>query len=434
MDFNTIFHKFSSAISTIGQTILPQAKLKSGHNVNAQDIRVDTLPYIGIADKYTKLLHYYKANAELGRNYTGWYVNKVWNDRIRYICPNISSEYTLVPTDDVDRTTWRVKCGNKFQTGFIAPTDVLNECDGTLSEGYEIRIYRAPIDGNKNIDILQNNGKWKFDYYAGILTFDADFVPPSDIKVLYLQAFQYIGRTVSTLEAGITARLNAMSELISSNIAELTTSIDIVNTNISGITTDINTINTNMSNIQQNTTGLSAAIDDAIDDANARLSSAVDSITSGMLVIQPYEFTTQQLKYPSSIVEENGYRLGTYSITIPGFCFSVEAQIMDLSGIYSTPLETVIVDSKYINDEDDPKKGSTILQIRLDTNFENGGYFPKISYMGSEPSVDNGKASNSRYYRRFVANSFMYKKGDGLVKLPLKENINGKWEEVKQNN
>lgn len=419
MDFNTIFHKFSSAISTIGQTILPQAKLKSGHNVNAQDIRVDTLPYIGIADKYTKLLHYYKANAELGRNYTGWYVNKVWNDRIKYICPNISSEYTLVPTDDADRTTWRVKCGNKFQTGFIAPTDVLNECDGTLSEGYEIRIYRTPIDGNKNIDILQNNGKWKFDYYAGILIFDADFVPPSDIKVLYLQAFQYIGRTVSTLEAGINARLNAMSELISSNIAELTASIDIVNTNISGITTDINTINTNMSNIQQNTIGLSAAIDDAIDDANARLSSAVDSITSGMLVIQPYEFTTQQLTYPSSIIEENGYRLGIYSITVPGFCFSVEAQIMDLSGRYSTPLETIIVDSKYIN-------GATILQIRLDTALLSGNdYFPMLSYNGQLPQIDNGKISN-RYYRRFVANSFMYKKGDGLVKLPLKE--------IKQNN
>ena len=67
-----------------------------------------------------------------------------------------------------------------------------------------------------------------------------------------------------------------------------------------------------------------------------------------MLVIQPYEFTTQQLTYPTSIIEENGYRLGIYSITIPGFCFSVEAQIMDLSGIYSTPLETIIVDSKYI--------------------------------------------------------------------------------------
>lgn len=432
MDFNTIFHKFSSAISTIGQTILPQAKLKSGHNVNAQDIRVDTLPYIGIADKYTKLLHYYKANTELGRNYTGWYVNKVWSDRIRYICPNISSEYTLVPTDDADRTTWRVKCGNKFQTGFIAPTDVLNECDGTLSEGYEIRIYRTPIDGNKNIDILQNNGKWKFDYYAGILTFDADFVPPLDIKVLYLQAFQYIGRTVSTLEAGINARLNAMSELISSNIAELTTSIDIVNTNISGITTDINTINTNMSNIQQNTSGLSAAIDDAIDDANARLSSAVDSITNGMLVIQPYEFTTQQLKYPTSIIEENGYKLGTYSITVPGFCFSVEAQIKavpsrpELAGT-GTTLETIIVDSKYIN-------GSTILQIRLDTALLSGNnYFPMLSYNGQLPQIDNGKASN-RYYRRFVANSFMYKKGDGLVKLPLKEKINGKWEEIKQNN
>jgi hypothetical protein len=156
MDFNTIFHKFSSAISTIGQTILPQAKLKSGHNINAQDIRVDTLPYIGIADKYTKLLHYYKANEELKRPYTGWYVNKVWSDRIKYICPNTLSKYVLVPVDDIDRTTWRVKCGNKFQTGFIAPTDILNECDGTLSEGYEIRIYRTPIDGNgnKNIDIL----------------------------------------------------------------------------------------------------------------------------------------------------------------------------------------------------------------------------------------------------------------------------------------
>ena len=412
MDFNTIFHKFSSAISTIGQTILPQAKLKSGHNVNAQDIRVDTLPYIGIADKYTKLLHYYKANEELKRPYTGWYVNKVWSDRIKYICPNTLSKYVLVPVDDIDRTTWRVKCGNKFQTGFIAPTDILNECDGTLSEGYEIRIYRTPVDGNKNIDILQNNGKWKFDYYAGILTFDSDFVPPSDIKVLYLQAFQYIGRTVSTLEKGINARLSAMSDLISSSINDMTMAIDSINSNISGITTDISTINTNISNIQQDTDDLSNTLSTAIEDANQQLSSAVDTITAGMLIIQPYEFTTQQLTYPSAIVEENGYKLGTYSITVPGFCFNVEAQIMDLSGKYYMPLETVIVDSKYVS-------GSTILQIRLDTDFISGGYFPRISYMGSEPKNDNGKASE-RYYRRFVANSFEYKTGDGIVKLPEK--------------
>lgn len=412
MDFNTIFHKFSSAISTIGQTILPQAKLKSGHNVNAQDIRVDTLPYIGIADKYTKLLHYYKANEELKRPYTGWYVNKVWSDRIKYICPNTLSKYVLVPVDDIDRTTWRVKCGNKFQTGFIAPTDILNECDGTLSEGYEIRIYRTPVDGNKNIDILQNNGKWKFDYYAGILTFDSDFVPPSDIKVLYLQAFQYIGRTVSTLEKGINARLSAMSDLISSSINDMTMAIDSINSNISGITTDISTINTNISNIQQDTNDLSNTLSTAIEDANQQLSSAVDTITAGMLIIQPYEFTTQQLTYPSAIVEENGYKLGTYSITVPGFCFNVEAQIMDLSGKYYMPLETVIVDSKYVS-------GSTILQIRLDTDFISGGYFPRISYMGSEPKNDNGKASE-RYYRRFVANSFEYKTGDGIVKMPEK--------------
>ena len=412
MDFNTIFHKFSSAISTIGQTILPQAKLKSGHNINAQDIRVDTLPYIGIADKYTKLLHYYKANEELKRPYTGWYVNKVWSDRIKYICPNTLSKYVLVPVDDIDRTTWRVKCGNKFQTGFIAPTDILNECDGTLSEGYEIRIYRTPVDGNKNIDILQNNGKWKFDYYAGILTFDSDFVPPSDIKVLYLQAFQYIGRTVSTLEKGINARLSAMSELISSSINDMTMAIDSINSNISEITTDISTINTNISNIQQDTDDLSNTLSTAIEDANQQLSSAVDTITAGMLIIQPYEFTTQQLTYPSTIVEENGYKLGIYSITVPGFCFNVEAQIMDLSGKYYMPLETVIVDSKYVS-------GSTILQIRLDTDFIDGGYFPRISYMGSEPKNDNGKASE-RYYRRFVANSFEYKTGDGIVKLPEK--------------
>jgi hypothetical protein len=73
-----------------------------------------------------------------------------------------------------------------------------------------------------------------------------------------------------------------------------------------------------------------------------------------MLIIQPYEFTTQQLTYPSSIIEENNYKLGTYSITVPGFCFNVEAQIMDLSGKYYMPLETVIVDSKYVS-------GSTIL-------------------------------------------------------------------------
>lgn len=414
MDFNTIFHKFSSAISTIGQTILPQAKLKSGHNVNAQDIRVDTLPYIGIADKYTKLLHYYKANEELKRPYTGWYVNKVWSDRIKYICPTTLSKYILIPVDDIDRTTWRVKCGNKFQTGFIAPTDILNECDGTLSEGYEIRIYRTPIDGNgnKNIDILQNNGKWKFDYYAGILTFDSDFVPPSDIKVLYLQAFQYIGRTVSTLEKGINARLSAMSDLISSSINDMTMAIDSINSNISGITTDISTINTNISNIQQDTDDLSNTLSTAIEDANQQLSSAVDTITAGMLIIQPYEFTTQQLTYPSAIVEENGYKLGTYSITVPGFCFNVEAQIMDLSGKYYMPLETVIVDSKYVS-------GSTILQIHLDTDFIDDGYFPRISYMGSEPKNDNGKASE-RYYRRFVANSFEYKTGDGIVKMPEK--------------
>ena len=415
MDFNTIFHKFSSAISTIGQTILPQAKLKSGHNINAQDIRVDTLPYIGIADKYTKLLHYYKANEELKRPYTGWYVNKVWSDRIKYICPNTLSKYVLVPVDDIDRTTWRVKCGNKFQTGFIAPTDILNECDGTLSEGYEIRIYRTPVDGNKNIDILQNNGKWKFDYYAGILTFDSDFVPPSDIKVLYLQAFQYIGRTVSTLEKGINARLSAMSDLISSSINDMTMAIDSINSNISGITTDISTINTNISNIQQDTDDLSNTLSTAIEDANQQLSSAVDTITAGMLIIQPYEFTTQQLTYPTTIVEENGYKLGTYSITVPGFCFNVEAQIVpsipELAG-KGTVLETIIVDSKYSN-------GSTTIQIRLDTALSGNKCLPMLLYNGLSAQVDNGKASE-RYYRRFVANSFEYKTGDGIVKMPEK--------------
>jgi hypothetical protein len=39
--------------------------------------------------------------------------------------------------------------------------------------------------------------------------------------------------------------------------------------------------------------------------------------------------------------------------------------------------------------------------------------------MGSDPKNDNGKASE-RYYRRFVANSFEYKTGGGIVKLPEK--------------
>jgi hypothetical protein len=46
--------------------------------------------------------------------------------------------------------------------------------------------------------------------------------------------------------------------------------------------------------------------------------------------------------------------LGTYSITIPGFCFSVEAQIKAVPSIpeladKGTALETIIVDSKYSN-------------------------------------------------------------------------------------
>lgn len=406
MDFNTIFHKFSRAISTIGQTILPQAMLKSGHNINAQDIRVDTIPAIASITERYNILHYYKKNDELQHRYAGWYVNTSYNHILKFIPLNETYGYILRPID-AERTTWRVFNINgisTYQTGFIAPTDILTNT-GQLSLGYQARICINLANGQ----FLPNNGKWKFDYYAGLLSIDLDYAKEITASALYFQGFQYIGRTVSTLEAAINEKFANLSSSI--NFAYET--IETINTNVNELQGSLNTLS---GSVSQSTANLDAQLSAAIAQAEQQLAGAVNTITGGMLVIQPYKFTSQQLMpVNNQILYENNYQLGLYKVIVPGFCFNVEAQIKQFNAatninVYSQS-ETIIVQSEYNN-------GSTTLYIKLDSiKQDNGIICPRLSINGE---IDLDKPT-LKYSRVFTANSFEYKTGNGLVKLQVKE-------------
>ena len=199
----TSLHSQSRFATAIGQKFADQAPAKAGHNVHAEDVRVDRIPVISSVIERDRF--YLIVNAA-GKRIVGGQKGSRYVNILKFL-DKVS--FTEVPNTNGE--SWRIfdDVTGKVITSFIAPTDKLDEGNKLLSEGYKITIYDA--NGNK----IPNSYGYVFDAHNGILKFRGDATPAKmGWGTPTIEAFIYVGKYVSDSVDEIDERIETANEEI----------------------------------------------------------------------------------------------------------------------------------------------------------------------------------------------------------------------------
>lgn len=378
---NTFFHKFSQAATALGKTIFSQADRSSNHNVYANKVRVpkQDLPFITTPQA---ILKYNKKEKKLE-------VFSAYSEDLKY------NKWTLSEVDHSNHQTFVILDNDEILQDFVAPGDVIKKSNfqisktendhnifeskigvGEIAQGYTAQLF----DGNNKII---SNIHYTFDYHAGILTINKDYVDKiDDFNNLKLAAFKYIGPVITETIGTINAEINSLSSTVSilkSNLSsEVENFLEDFKSQISSSLSDIqNNFSEKFNNFKHTVSAdiseFSSDINSTIDTISGNISTLYDNVDilsshvtqldSSLLGIQPFVFYANypnmkdisiidikkvSNEYTNLILPENQYMV-RYTFQIPGFCFNVQSSVYqnDISGKVSVEGRTTSIITRF---------------------------------------------------------------------------------------
>lgn len=282
-------HKFSKAPLTTGQIYLDQAAGKSGHNISASEIRVETIPA-------------YRSKFDDDTDYDP--KNPTYEGIIKYF-----EKEPLTPIPYTNNRSWYIELadeeGNTLpQRDFIAPTDVLRDGKYT-SDGYTAEVYDY---SGKNLIAPIN---YTFDYYSGILTFTED-VTDEQINILagsqntlHLTAFQYTGSKVNNYVEDLKKLSNIQNEL--------TLKVEEIN----------NSINEGLESLREYVDRAHAVIEQVSGETIAiqHINFSTESTDTSVKFSKPYELIDKDDLF--IVNDSNPIYVSDFEISLSGYCWEV---------------------------------------------------------------------------------------------------------------
>lgn len=201
-------HKFGRSPLIPGQQVeLDQATGRSGHTVQYSEVRAEHVPFVGTkAEAYLKLFDTTNRSNKIRASYKNliYFYNKTQLESIpetnfRSWFIRVSEEAQLLATNT------NLYAGFPA-ADFISPMDAIlpNKEDGIelptpgqISNGYSVEIYHKMETGK--FELLSPN-VYNFDYFSGILTFNA-YASDEEISKwktdgIFISVYQYIGKKV----------------------------------------------------------------------------------------------------------------------------------------------------------------------------------------------------------------------------------------------
>jgi hypothetical protein len=177
-DLRSYFHTFSRAFTAEGQTFVDQAPIKAGHNVHADNVRGQEVPFLADTDaRDAEFPSVGEGTSGLNAAGTLRFFNKV--------------KLTQRPASN-DQTYELIYEGAPLQN-FVDPTDVWDD-EGNSADGY-----KAVLTDASGTPIANTVHLWTFDPVNGRVQFRSDDTPTKGWGTagIYLTAVAYVGKSVS---------------------------------------------------------------------------------------------------------------------------------------------------------------------------------------------------------------------------------------------
>ena len=177
-DLRSYFHTFSRAFTSEGQTFVDQAPIKAGHNVHADNVRGEVIPFLADTDaRNAEFPDVGEGTSGLNASGTLCFFNKV--------------KLTQRPASN-DQTYELIYEGAPLQN-FVDPTDVWDD------EGNSANGYTAVLTDASGTPIANTVHLWTFDPVNGRVQFRSDDTPTKGWGTagIFLTAVAYVGKSVS---------------------------------------------------------------------------------------------------------------------------------------------------------------------------------------------------------------------------------------------